>query len=106
MSDWDGTVQISWRLGVLVAIVGTIVGGAFWAGRFTNRVDDMSGTLITLSAYSRTMGLKVDQLRERQAADIVGDLAVERRLMKIEDVLVRIEDLIRERYTRDRERYE
>ncbi len=105
MSDWNGTVQISWRLGVLVAIIGTIVGGAFWAGRFTSRVDDMTVTLRTLTTYSQNMGIRVDRLREQQVADQVGDKSVERRLGKIEDVLVRIEDLIRERYTRERGGY-
>ncbi len=105
MTDWDGTVQVSWRLGVLVAIVGTIVGGAFWAGRFTSRVDDMTAAIKTLTIYSQDMGARVDLLRELQVADDVGDKSVQRRLEKIEDVLVRIEDLIRERYSRDRGGY-
>jgi hypothetical protein len=101
MTDWNGGVRITWRLGVLIAITGTIVGGAFWAGRFTSRVDDIGGSLRLLTTYSQNMGLKVDQLRERNAADIVGDAAVRQRLGKIEDSLVRIEDLIRGAYARD-----
>ncbi len=103
MSDWNGTVKITWRLGVLVAIIGTVVGGAFWAGRFTSRVDDMTVTITALSSYSHGMGVKVDRLREHQVADVVGDKSVERRLARIEGVLVRIEDLIREKYRRDNE---
>lgn len=102
MNSWNGTVKISWRLGVLVAIVGTIIGGSFWAGRFTSRVDDMNLSISSLTSYSQNMGAKVDLLRERQAADTVGDLDVRRRLGKIEISLVRIEGLIRQSYARDR----
>ena len=104
MPDWNGTVKITWRLGVLAAIAGTIVGGVFWAGRFTERVDDMGLALVNLRGDSQTMGRKVDLLREYQVADDVGDRAVEQRLEKIEDVLVRIEDLIRQRYSRRQDR--
>jgi hypothetical protein len=100
MSDWNGTIRITWRLGVLAAITGTVVGGAFWAGRFTSRVDDMTVALETLTVYSRGMGVKVGRLREQQVADVVGDKSVERRLARIEGVLVRIEDLIRVKYRR------
>ncbi len=105
MNNWNGTVKISWRLGVLAAIIGTIVGGAFWAGRFTSQVEDMNVSLKNLTGFSRSMGIRVDRLRERQVADDVGDQAVERRLEKIEDVLVRIEDLLRVRYRRENGRF-
>ena len=105
MTEWDGTVKVSWRLGVLAAIIGTIVGGAFWAGRFTNRVDVISSSHMILAKASQDMGLQVDRLREQQAADEVGDLAVERRLKQIENVLVRIEILIRNRYRQNNEGY-
>jgi len=95
MSDWDGTVKVSWRLGVLVAILGSVIGGAFWAGRFTDRVDNMEESIATYSAYSRAMGLRVNILRELEAADSVGDKAVEKRLERIERALVRIESLLR-----------
>ncbi len=98
MQDWNGTVKVSWRIGVLFAIVTTIVGGSFWAGRFTNRVDDMSSTLVNLKGYSQTMGKKVDLLRERQVADEVGDISVKYRLDTIDTALTRIEDLLRQRY--------
>jgi len=105
MPDRNGTLKISWRLGVIVAIVGTIIGGSFWAGGFTSQVEDIGGSLRALTNYSQNMGLKVDQLRERQAADTVGDAAVRRRLVRIEDALVRIEDLLRGGYPRDNGRF-
>ena len=98
MSDWDGTIKVSWRLGVLAAIFGTVIGGAFWAGRFTSRVDDVDIRLTTLTSFSQNMGIRVDLLREHAVADDVGDKAVERRLERIENILSRIEDLVRRRY--------
>ena len=97
----NGTIQVSWRLGVVITVVGSIIGGAFWVGRFTGRIDDITASIITLTTYSQKMGVKVDLLRERQVADDVGDQSVERRLVRIEGVLVRIEELIRERYRQD-----
>jgi len=91
----NGTIQISWRLGVVVAVVGSIVGGAFWAGRFTDRVDNMDRSISKLSSLSQIMGVKVDVLRELEAADEVGDAAVEKQLEQIQRVLVRIETLLR-----------
>ena len=102
----NGTIKLTWRLGVVVAVSGSIIGGAFWAGRFTSRVDKVDINLKALTSVSQTMGVKVDLLRERAAADAVQDIAVERRLRKIEDVLVRIEELIRERYQRNQRGYE
>jgi len=40
------------------------------------------------------MGVKVALLKEQEAADAVGDQAVEKRLEQIERVLVRIENLL------------
>ena len=105
MPDRNGTLKISWRLGVLVAIIGTIIGGSFWAGRFTSQVEDMNLSLKNLQGYSRSMGIRVDRLREFQVADDIKDQAVERRLEKIEDVLVRIEDLLRGRYRAENGRF-
>ena len=87
-------MQISWRLGILVAIIGSVLGGAVWGGRFTERVDNMSRELSTLTSYSQIMGVKVALLKEQEAADAVGDQAVEKRLEQIERVLVRIENLL------------
>lgn len=98
----NGTIQVSWRLGVVVALLGSIIGGAFWAGRFTNRIDSMSQEIVSIVKFSQTMGLKVDVLRELEAADNVGDKAVEKRLEQIERVLVRIETLLRARVKSDR----
>ena len=97
MINGEGTITLSWRLGVLVAILSTLIGGAFWAGNFTSRIDNMSKSLTNLSTYSTNMGIKVDLLRELDAADNVGDKAVERRLERTEKVLVRIEMLLRTR---------
>lgn len=94
MTDWNGTMKVSWRLGVLITIVVSVVGGAVWAGRFTERVDNMSRELITILYYSQQVGVKVALLKEQQAADDVGDQAVEKRLEQIEQVLVRIEGLL------------
>ena len=100
MEHWDvdnGTIQVSWRLGVVVAIIGSIVGGAFWAGRFTDRVDNMDRSIVKLTNFSQIMGVKVDVLRQLEAADAVGDEAVEKQLEQIQRVLVRIETLLRAR---------
>ncbi len=93
----NGTIQVSWRLGVVAAVAGSIIGGAFWAGRFTDRVDNMDRSIATLTGYSQIMGVKVDVLRELEAADAVGDEAVEKQLEQIQRVLVRIETLLRAR---------
>ncbi len=93
----NGTIQVSWRLGVVVALLGSMIGGAFWAGRFTDRVDNMDRSITSLKTFSQTMGVKVDVLRQLEAADAVGDAAVEKQLEQIQRVLVRIETLLRAR---------
>ncbi len=95
-------LKVPWRLGIVVTLVGSIITAAFWAGDFSRKVANMRKDINGLSAYSQTMGLKVDVLMEREAADDVGDRALEKRLEQIERVLVRIENLLQRSIERNR----
>ncbi len=102
LNDRNGMMRVPWRLGVIVTIAGSIVAGAFWAGGFTDSVTSMKLEVKKLTNYSQSVGAKVDLLREQQAADDVGDQAVEKRLEQIERVLVRIENLLQMNLRRQR----
>jgi len=95
MSEWNGTFRLSWRLGVVISLSGAILTGTYFAGGFITRAGMLEGELLELKLYSQEMGLQVGKLLALDAADNAGDRAVEARLEKIEDVVVRIENWTR-----------
>jgi len=83
--------RVVFRMSITLGLILAIASGIWWAAAFTQEVITMQGEVLKNRRFSEAMGIHVFSLRERAAADIVVEKAVERRLNSIDNTLRRIE---------------